>query len=660
MVSSGAYSASEFKLSPIKAIEIAASKIARSVSLAQGIPSFATPDCIRDFVFERVRAGMCDKYSLTNGLLELREEISLTLQREGIYADPERDIIVTAGSIEGITASLLALTEPGDEVLLPSPTYTSYIGALHVARCMPKFVPLNEERNFEFDLHRLEKAISDRTKVLLYCSPNNPTGTIYHEQNIRGLCALAQKHGLIVIIDEVYKDFYYVEQPHFSPAQLAEMREHVVRVCSFSKAFAMTGWRVGFLATNDHFASQILKYHDAMVTCAPVVSQYAGLAALRYGEPFLKMCQESLRRRREFTIQKLDELSQLLDYQVPQATYFVFPRVKDTVPFARDSHRLAYDILEKTGLALVPGVAFGPTGESHLRINFGRSDEELTDGLGRFAEYLTHARAPRHSAPHSQRQSTTRGTRGWIRRCAAKLLGVGARLYLHRNSPTIIGIVGARGKTVAKRVITEALARKAPTRMSILSYNTEIGLPLSVLQLTLPRSVGEFFSFARRYCTQSFLARSREQFLVLEYGFGSADEAKTLLDIVRPDWLVLTGLSQLDPSIPSDPFIEGVNIIASAVSVERIIWPADDCKSQELSSALLERNSIKLPDEQSFETTYARHVVASEHRTEGARFALGAASLLLSMLNVGTDDFAQAFGLQPDLSQGKTKEPLKN
>ncbi|MCB0311061.1 MAG: pyridoxal phosphate-dependent aminotransferase, partial [Bdellovibrionales bacterium] len=330
-----------FQLSPTKAIELQAARIPGAISLAQGIPSFATPQVIKDFVLEKIQSGLCDKYSLTSGLSELREEIALGLSSEGLLYDPDGEILVTAGSIEAITASILALTNPGDEVIIPSPTYVSYLGSISIAHCKVKYVALDEDNNFEFDLQRMADAISSRTKAILYCSPNNPTGTVFSKENSMRILELAEQHDLKIIVDEVYKDFYYSSEPHFSPASISSLRERIVRVCSFSKAYAMTGWRVAFLHSSRSNVNNIIRYHDALVTCAPVASQYAAIAALRYGASALESFHREFKRRRDYCISRLDELSHVIDYQIPKATYFVFPRLKDSAPYARDSHSLA-------------------------------------------------------------------------------------------------------------------------------------------------------------------------------------------------------------------------------------------------------------------------------------------------------------------------------
>ena len=184
----------------------------------------------------------------------------MSLETEGLSYDPEREILVTAGSIEGITATMLAFTSPGDEVLLPSPSYASYLGAISIAGCVPRYVELDEENNFDFQVEKIKQGITKKTKLLLYCSPNNPTGTLFSQEKTRELVEICRQHNLTILIDEVYKDFYYVDEPHFSATQIPEARGMIVRACSFSKAYAMTGWRVGFVHADKDRISVLLNF----------------------------------------------------------------------------------------------------------------------------------------------------------------------------------------------------------------------------------------------------------------------------------------------------------------------------------------------------------------------------------------------------------------
>jgi len=530
----------DIELSAIKAIELQASRMPDVVSLAQGIPSFDTPDPIKRYAAQKIADGACAKYSLTPGLPQLRELISEALLRDGMRYDPDGEIIVTCGAIEAVTATLLAFLESGDEVILASPTYASYIPAIRLAGGTPRFVPLDEDANFDLDPDAIGRAITRNTRAILLCNPNNPTGTIYSTAATERMMALAARHGLLVITDEVYKDFLYTNEPAGCPARLAGHRDRVVRVCSFSKAYGMTGWRVGFLHTARARADAILKVHDTLVTCAPVVSQYAAIAALELGEPYIARFREEFRQRRARIIERLDALPHIFDYQRPNASYFAFPRVKDAVSRARDSRALATDILERARVAVVPGVAFGPTGEAHLRFCYARAPEDIDEAFDRLTDYFA-GRTPRSYALPLPRLRPRR--RGWVRTFGVEVLHGLSRLYLARSRPKVVAIAGGRGKTVLKRTMTELLGTRLRVRSNPLSYNTEVGLAFAVLdtefQLRRP------WSLVRGLGRGVWHAVFPEpvDVLVLELGVRRPSDMRQLLRVVQPDIAVVTALA---------------------------------------------------------------------------------------------------------------------
>ncbi len=558
----------DVKLSPIKEIELAASRIPGVVSLAQGIPSFDTPEPIKAFVQQKIAEGACAKYSLTPGLPQLRECVAESLLQEGMHYDPDQEIIISCGSIEAIAATLLTLTQPGDEVILPSPSYASYQEVVRIAGCTPRFAPLLEERNFAFDEEAFERCLSTRTRAILYCNPNNPTGTVFTQAETRSLVSLAERHDLFLIIDEAYKDFVFTKEAYFSPAQIADVRDRVVRIFTFSKAYGMTGWRVGYLHSAARNVQEILKVHDALVTCAPVVSQYAALAALEDGHKHLMEFRQAFKARRDQALTHLDRLSHVFDYQKPEGAYFVFPRIKDTVTGARNSHALARDILEKAKVALVPGIAFGPSGEAHLRFNFGREAADIETAFARLADYFrpaatTRPRSDRIHAAHTAAQRSRQDkqspapllssrpfARHRLRRFAIFALQALARVFVWRKKPRVIAIAGSHGKTVVKRIVAELLAMRYHVQTNPRSYNTEIGLPLAVLNIEL--GTLRWKSLIRAFCEAvwtAFLSKDAVEVLVLEFGTRSRGDMRQLLRTVVPDIAILTTLT---PSYSTD------------------------------------------------------------------------------------------------------------
>lgn len=543
--------ATEIELSPIKAMELRASRLPDTISLAQGIPSFDTPEPIKRYIIEKIEEGVCGKYSVSPGLPQLRESISDSLRRDGMSYDPDGEIIVTCGSIEAIAATLLAFIRPGEQVIVASPTYASYLPAIRIAGGVPCFAPLNEDANFDLDPDVIERAITRRTRAILLCNPNNPTGTIYSADQTARTMELAEKHDLLVITDEVYKEFVYASETPGSPAKLGRYRDRVVRVCSFSKAHAMTGWRVGFLHADRGRANAILSVHDALVTCAPVAAQYGAIAALEIGDEFVDRFREDLRRRRTRVIERLDALPHIFDYQMPNASYFAFPRVKDTIALARDSRALANDLLERARVALVPGVAFGPTGEAHLRICYAREEADVDRAFDRMTDYFA-GRSPRtYSVPGPGAPPAG----GIAKAVGMRIFENLAQLYLSRAKPKVVAIAGHRGKTVLKRTMAELLGRQFRVRSNPLSYNTEIGLLLSVLDATHPqqpldaRRPSSILAAMLRALRQGLLPAPVDV-LIVELGVREAGDMERLLRIVRPSVAVITPLA---PGSFADP-----------------------------------------------------------------------------------------------------------
>jgi len=556
----------EIRLSPIKEMELRAAQIPGVVSLAQGIPSFDTPEPIGRYVAEKIASGAVSRYSLTSGLPKLREAIAETLLAEGMRYDPENEIIVSCGSIEAISATLLAALSPGDEVIVPSPSYASYVEAIRVAGGVPRFLPLVEEQNFALDLGALERAITRRTTAVLFSNPNNPTGTVYSRAQITELVEIAERHDLLLVSDEVYKDFLYNDAELFTPSRIESARGRVVRVFSFSKAYGMTGWRVGFLHSDRRNVVEILKVHDALVTCAPVVSQYAAIAALELGDEPIERFRREFLERRNLTLAALDRLSHIFDYQKPNSSYFVFPRVKDTVPLARDSRRLARDILERAHVALVPGVAFGPSGEAHLRISYSRRRDEIEEAFVRLDDYFRGVPRARSTAPVadvdrlplSPSHDIVAAPPPWkrsalfprARRATIGALGWLARRYLGRVKPRTVAIAGLSGKTVAKRWLRELVQTSLRVRANPRSYNTELGLPLAILDTPIDSStLGATLAALGRAAMRGLFAAEPLDVLVLEMGIRSAGDAGRLLEAVTPDVLVLMPIA---PSFSND------------------------------------------------------------------------------------------------------------
>jgi len=374
---------SQINVSAIKQMPVLASRVPGAVSLGQGIPSFATPSFITDAVARSLREDdRIGKYSLQPGLPELKAEIAADIyRRKSVSADPETEIFVSCGAMESLAASIATVVERGDEVLIPSPNYASHIEQILFAEGNPVFVPLMEHDGWKLDLDGFQKAITPRTKAILICNPMNPTGTVFSPDEIKSVANLALENDLFLIADEAYDFLVYDQLLHSSFVSLPELKNHLLASFSFSKIYCMTGWRVGYLYAPSHLIDQVLKVHDAFAICAPTVSQYAALAALRAtngkdgeGDRFIAGLVKALDERRELTCKRLDRLTSLFSYQKPRGAYYVFPRI---LPQVMNSMDLALRLLYEAKVITIPGSSFGPTGEGHLRLSFGGTKAEI-------------------------------------------------------------------------------------------------------------------------------------------------------------------------------------------------------------------------------------------------------------------------------------------
>jgi len=356
------------------------------VSLSWARPFAGTPQHINDAAREAIAKGLVSGYSPGLGLPELREAIAAKLKRDnGIDATAD-EVMVTVGAIEGITAALAAVIDPGDEVLFPSPNYSTHTEEVRLFSGVPKFVPTIEEEGFRLDVDAFRKAVTDRTRAIVFCSPSNPTGSVFAEEDLRALGELALERGLMIITDEAYEYFVFDGAKHFSLASVPEFRNNVVSVFTFTKTYAMTGWRIGYLHARADLIGQINKAHNCCAICAPVVSQYAALAALTGPQDCVKEFAAKYLRMRDRVCERLDGLSQHFSYQRPQGSYCIFPRILH--PEGKDSLAFCMRMLKEARVSTTPGVGFGPTGEEHLRITFCGADSDIDRAFDRIAEWL--------------------------------------------------------------------------------------------------------------------------------------------------------------------------------------------------------------------------------------------------------------------------------
>jgi aminotransferase len=349
-------------------------------------PTSDTPHHIKEAAISAIRDGRVGGYSETSGLPALREEIAKKLKRDNNVEGDPAQIMVTVGAIEGLAAAIMAVVDPGDEVILPTPTYSTHIRQVVIASGKPVLVPTIEEEGFILDIAGIRKAVTPKTKAIVYCSPSNPTGTVFVEEQLRELADLALEHDLAVITDEAYEYFTYDGYKHFSIASIPEMRKRTISCYTFTKTYAMTGWRIGYLHADEELIPQITKAHIPFAICAPVVSQYAALAALQGDQHCIAEFRNHYVAARDLMCDRLDRVDSAFTYQKPHGSYLMFPRIRPAA--GADSASFCKKLLKEARVSTTPGVAFGPTGEGHLRLSFCVSEEEVNKAFDRIEAFL--------------------------------------------------------------------------------------------------------------------------------------------------------------------------------------------------------------------------------------------------------------------------------
>jgi len=349
-------------------------------------PTSGTPKHINDAVISAIKKGLTSGYSQSEGLSELREEIVKKLKRDNnIIAKPE-ELLVTVGAIEGLMASVMSIIDPGDEVILPTPTYSTHITQVRLASGKPVLIPLQEENNYRLDIEAIKNAITKKTKAIFYCSPSNPTGTVFSENELRELSKIALENNLTVITDEAYEYFTFDGKKHFSIASIPELKDNVITNYTFTKTYAMTGWRIGYLHASEQNIAQIKKAHIPFAICAPVASQYAAIAALKGSQECIEKFRLSYLKSRNLMCERLDVLDSYFQYVKPEGSYLMFPKIlgkqgKNSLDFCKK-------LLAEAKVSTTPGVAFGPTGESHIRLSFCVPEEMVNKAFDRIEKFL--------------------------------------------------------------------------------------------------------------------------------------------------------------------------------------------------------------------------------------------------------------------------------
>ena len=352
------------------------------VSLGVGEPDFDTPWHIRDEGIYSLEKGRTF-YTSNSGLAELRQEICNYMHRkQGITYDAAHEVLITVGGSEAIDIGLRALINPGDEVLIPQPSYVSYEPCAILTGAQPVIINLKAENEFRLTAQELEAAITEKSKVLILPFPNNPTGAIMERKDLEAIAEVVLKHDLVVMSDEIYGELTYKGR-HVSIASVPGMKERTILINGFSKAYAMTGWRLGYACGPANIIGQMTKIHQFAIMCAPTTSQYAAVEALRNGDDDIEQMRTAYNQRRRYLLHAFQEMG--LECFEPYGAFYVFPCIKQ---FGMTSDEFASRFLEEEKVAVVPGTAFGDSGEGFLRISYAYSLEDLKIAIGRLEGFV--------------------------------------------------------------------------------------------------------------------------------------------------------------------------------------------------------------------------------------------------------------------------------
>jgi len=359
-----------------------------AISLGVGEPDFDTPWHIRDEGIYSLEKGRTF-YTSNAGLKELKIEIAAYLKRKySLEYDYNHEIIVTVGGSEAIDIAMRAMLDPGDEVLIPQPSYVSYVPCAVLANGTPVIIELKEENEFRLTKEELEAAITPKTKLLVLPFPNNPTGAILNKSELEAIAEVVKEHDLFILSDEIYSELTYGQEKHVSIAALPDMKERTITINGFSKSHAMTGWRLGYACGPRVIIEQMLKIHQFAIMCAPTTSQYAAIDALANGDEDVEHMREQYDGRRRYLLHRFTEMG--LSCFEPLGAFYMFPSIRE---FNMTSEEFATEFLSSEKVAVVPGTAFGACGEGFLRISYAYSLENLKEALDRMERFITKLRS---------------------------------------------------------------------------------------------------------------------------------------------------------------------------------------------------------------------------------------------------------------------------
>ncbi|MBQ7147556.1 MAG: aminotransferase class I/II-fold pyridoxal phosphate-dependent enzyme [Pseudobutyrivibrio sp.] len=377
----------EIKPSGIRKFFDIVAEMPEAISLGVGEPDFDTPWKVRDEAIYSLERGRTF-YTSNSGLKELRIEIADFLKRHyDLHYDPLTEMLMTVGGSEGIDVALRAMLDPGDEVLIPQPSYVSYEPCTILAGGVPVAINLKEENEFRLKPEELEAAITDKTKILIMPFPNNPTGAVMERADLEPIVEIVKKYDLFVLTDEIYGELTYTGSGHVSIASFPGMKERTIYINGFSKSHAMTGWRLGYVCAPEIIVSQMTKIHQFAIMCAPTTSQYAAVTAIRDCDEDVANMREEYNDRRRYLVNRFKKMG--IKCFEPYGAFYIFPSIAE---FGMSSEEFCTRLLREKEVAVVPGTAFGESGEGNVRISYAYSLENLKKAMDRIEEFINELR----------------------------------------------------------------------------------------------------------------------------------------------------------------------------------------------------------------------------------------------------------------------------
>jgi len=377
----------ESQVSAIKEMAMRSAQVPGAVSLAWGLPSFQTPEYIRqgvkDYLDSDVDAG---KYTLPDGLIELRELVTkIHHKKTGIRVDANKNVMINAGNMQSLNTLFHTMLDPGDEIILTDPCFASHIQQITLFNGKPVYWKLDESNGWKLDLEKLPELITDKTQAIVLVSPSNPTGKIFSKEDLMEVGRIAKQYNIFIIIDDPYSDFLYENSDkYFNLASVEEFKENIVYMYSFSKSYAMSGWRLSYMVMPEELKEEAMKVHDATMICAPRISQLAAIVALSQESNHKQLFQESLSIRRDLIVQRLNNIPHVFEYQKPEGAYYIFPKI---LVEHESSRQFSIDLLDNAKVTVTPGSAFGPSGEGHVRMAYCVDEDSINKAFDRIEQH---------------------------------------------------------------------------------------------------------------------------------------------------------------------------------------------------------------------------------------------------------------------------------